>query len=70
MKISIVGDLGETAINMNLGSSSYEAIYAKAILSTDQASLSKSNLTAKTILKDLSDVKKIKKLSTKKNQKI
>ena len=31
--------------------------------------LSKSNLTAKTILKDLSDVKKIKKLSTKKNQK-
>ena len=55
---------------MNLGSSSYEAIYTKAILSTDQASLSKSNLTAKTILKDLSDVKKIKKLSTKKNQKI
>ncbi len=55
---------------MNRGSSSYEAIYSKAMLSTDQASISKSNLTAKTILKDLTDVKKIKKLNTKKNQKI
>ena len=55
---------------MNRSSTSYEDIYSKAILATDQASLSKSNLTAKTILKDLSDIKKIKKLSTKKYQKI
>lgn len=49
---------------------SYEKIYGAAMSHLDPSSLSKSNKTAKIILKDLSDIKKMKKQGAKKNQKI
>lgn len=49
---------------------SYEKIYSAATAHLDPSSLSKSNKTAKIILKDLADIKKMKKQGAKKNQKI
>jgi hypothetical protein len=49
--------------------SSYESIYKAATVNLDPSTLSKSNKTAKIVLKDLADIKKMKK-GAKKNQKI
>lgn len=49
---------------------SYDKIYSAATAHLDPSSLSKSNKTAKIILKDLADIKKMKKQGGKRNQKI